>query len=178
MTAGSPGKQIAADIHGPGLESLLHPVPVVALVSVVVNDHLLKAYHPVWFSGKLSDVAVLALLPFLFVAMADLVRYRWPGLPAPGRLALLGSVTLSSTAFVVIELVPAGGELYRWSLGALQWPARAVFAIVAGDVVPRLSPVRLTSDLSDLLTLPAALVILVVYWSRVAVVAPRAMTSR
>ena len=153
---------VAAAGAEPGLELVLHPVPLIALAAMVANDHWLKANHPGVLSGKLSDVAVLVLLPFLFVAFADLARLRWPRLPAPGRLAVLGSVVLAIAVFVVIEVVPAGGELYRWSLGVLQWPVRATLATLAGDVLPGIAAVRLTSDVTDLLTLPAALAILVV----------------
>jgi hypothetical protein len=133
---------------------------------MIVNDHWLKANHPGLVSGKLSDVAVLVLLPFLFVAFADLARLRWSSLPVPGQLAVVTSVALAVAVFVVIEVVPAGGEVYRWSLGALQWPVRAALATLADDVVPGIAPVRLTSDVTDLLTLPAALAILVVLRSR------------
>jgi hypothetical protein len=162
MTPSRAQTSVATAGAEPGLELVLHPVPLIALAAMVANDHWLKANHPGLVSGKLSDVAVLVLLPFLFVAFADLPRLRWSRLPAPGRLAVLGSVVLAIAAFVVIEVVPAGGELYRWTLGVLQWPVRAGLATIDGDVVPGIAQVRLTSDLTDLLTLPAALVIFLV----------------
>jgi len=162
MTPSRAQTSVATAGAEPGLELVLHPVPLIALAAMVANDHWLKANHPGVLSGKLSDVAVLVLLPFLFVAFADLARLRWSRLPAPGRVAALASVALAIGAFIVIEVMPAGGELYRWTLGALQWPVRAALATIAGDVLPGIAPVRLTSDVTDLLTLPAALAILVV----------------
>ena len=150
----------------PRLDVVLHPIPLAALALMVVNDHLLKPNHPGWVSGKLSDVAVLILLPFLFVAVADLARQRWPALPAPGRRAVPVTAALAILAFVGIELVPVVGETYRWSLGILQWPARAAFAAGRVAPIPSVAPVQLTSDLSDLIALPAALAILFVVRSQ------------
>jgi len=48
-----------------------HPVTVVALLVLVVNDHVLKAAYPGVVTGKLSDAAGLVLAPPL---LALLVR--------------------------------------------------------------------------------------------------------
>ena len=40
-----------------------HPVTVLALVVLVLNDHVLKAAQPGWLTGKLSDVVGLVLAP-------------------------------------------------------------------------------------------------------------------
>jgi hypothetical protein len=134
----------------------VHPVPILALGLLLVNDHILKPVHPGWLSGKLSDLAVLALLPFLLLASADLARMAFPRLPAPGLTAMLASVVVSMAVFVAIEVWPPGGDLYRWGLGAAQWPVRAIAALIDSHLVPGLAPVQLTSDVSDLVTLPAA----------------------
>jgi hypothetical protein len=146
----------------PSLDALLHPLPLAALALLLLNDHVLKASHPGWLSGKLSDVAGLILLPFMLLAGWDLVHLVRPGLPAAGpRGALLFTVSVM-VAFAAVEIVPVGAELYQVGLGGAQWPFRALAALVATGPVPGLAPVQLTSDLSDLLTLPAALVVLAV----------------
>jgi hypothetical protein len=159
VTAG----RLRAAARGEALDRLVHPVPVLALAVLLVNDHILKPYHPGWLSGKLSDVAVLVLLPFLLLAIADLAALVTARLPAPGRTALVVCVTLSVVAFTAIEVVPIAGDAYRWGLGLTQWPIRALEPLVASRPLPGVLPVQLTSDLSDLLTLPfAAIVVLIV----------------
>lgn len=146
----------------PSLDALVHPVPLAALALLLVNDHVLKASHPGWLSGKLSDVAGLVLLPFVLLAACDLVRLMRPGLPAAGPRAALLCVIYVMVAFTAIKVVPLGSELYQVGLGGVQWPFRAVAALGAAEPLRGLAPVQLTRDLSDLLTLPAALVVLVV----------------
>ena len=164
--------------HGVALDRLTDAVPIAALLLLIVNDHVLKPNHPGWLSGKLSDVAVLALLPFLFVAVADLAGILWPRLPAPGRAAVLISVVVAMALFSAIEFIPIAGDAYRWGLGLAQWPVRAVAALLTSTAVPGILPVRLTFDPSDLLTLPAAATILVLDARTRWVSAPRADRSQ
>lgn len=147
---------------GARLEGLLHPVPLVALALLVVNDHVLKSTHPGWLSGKLSDVAVLALLPFVVLALADLAALAMPRLPAPGERAVLAAVIGSAALFAAIEVTPLGADAYRWGLALAQWPVHAAGATLGGMPLPDLRPVMLTADVSDLLTLPAAATIILV----------------
>lgn len=158
---------VADDVHAaprsaPSLDALVHPVPLGALALLLVNDHILKAGHPGWLSGKLSDVAGLILLPFVLLAAWDLARLARPGLPAGGPRLAVGSVIAVVIAFTVIEVVPLGSELYRVSMGVLQWPFRALVALGASEPMPGLALVQLTSDPSDLFALPAALGVLAV----------------
>jgi hypothetical protein len=150
--------------HRPGawLDSLVHPVPLAALALLVFNDHVLKATHPGWLSGKLSDVAVLALLPFVVLAAADLVALAVHRLPRFGARAVLAAVIGSAALFAAIEITPLGAEAYRWGLALAQWPVHAVAAFIGDTPLPGLRPVMLTADVSDLLTIPAAATILIV----------------
>jgi hypothetical protein len=154
--------------RGEMLERLLHPVALAALGLLLVNDHLLKATNPGWLTGKLSDVAVMALLPFVIIAVLDLAGMALARGPAPGRRALLWSVGASVALFTLIEVTTFGADAYRWGLAVAQWPIRALDAAIKAGTVPDLVPVRLTSDVSDLLTLPAAGIILLLSrrWGR------------
>ena len=60
-----------------------HPATVIALLVLVVNDHVLKAAYPGWVTGKLSDAAGLVLAPPLLAAVLGL-RGR--------RIALIAAV--------------------------------------------------------------------------------------
>jgi hypothetical protein len=146
---------------GAALDRLVAPIPLAALALLVVNDHVLKPNHPGWLSGKLSDVAVLVLLPFLLVAAWDLFAIGIPRLGPPGRRALVASAIAAAALFTGIELVPWVGDAYRWGLGGAQWLATVLASSLSSDPLPVLRPVQLTHDPSDLLTLPFALVVLV-----------------
>ena len=146
---------------GAALDRLVAPIPLAALALLVVNDHVLKPNYPGWLSGKLSDVAVLVLLPFLFVAAWDLLAMVTRGLRPPGRRALVAGAIAAAALFTAIELVPWVGDAYRWGLGGAQWLPAVLASILASEPPPTIRPVLLTHDPSDLLALPFAVVALI-----------------
>ena len=109
--------------------ALTHPLWLVALAVLVLNDHVLKGAGilPEWLTGKLSDVAGLVVAPAL-VAFA--LRLR-------GRAALLVAHVAVGAVFSAINLWPAA--------------ARAVEALTALGPVPW----RIVTDPTDVLMLPA-----------------------
>jgi hypothetical protein len=135
---------------------LVQPIAIALIGLWLINDHWLKAAHPGWLSGKLSDVTSLAVCPLLALAAAELT---WPRLsPRAGRFVLLAAIAAVGALMVSVKLLPEAAWAYRWGLGLLQWPLRSVMALAAGDAVPALHPVRLAMDPSDLLTLPSLLI--------------------
>ena len=143
---------IGTDVPG---ALLLHPVVLASIACFVVNDHMLKAAHPGWLTGKASDVAGLIFFPVLVAAIAELVS---PKARRQAAAILILAVALTGLTYVAMLLVPAGGDGYRWFIGILQWPFRIVAAIAAGAPLPALAPVRFAADPTDLITLPALLV--------------------
>ncbi len=143
---------IRTDVPG---GTLLQPVVLASIACFVVNDHVLKAAHPGWLTGKLSDVAGLIFFPVLIAAIAELVS-RTARRQAATILIL--AVALTGLTYVAMLLVPAGGDGYRWFVGILQWPFRIVAAMAAGAPLPAIAPVRFAADPTDLITLPALLV--------------------
>ena len=142
---------------------LLHPVIVLALAGLILNDHVLKPAHPGWLTGKLSDVAGLIFFPVLVVAVAELA------IPAARRhvtATLTFAVCLTGVTFVAMLLLPFAGDGYRWFFGVAQWPFRAAGAILAASPVPGVAPVRFAADPTDLITLPALLVPLALAFQR------------
>ena len=99
---------------GVSVRALASPGFALALVVLVLNDHVLKTAYPGWVTGKLSDVAGLvfvdathevadsrgfAILPLMYALMGIAVRFgggrRWlmktlcpPGAPASYRARL------------------------------------------------------------------------------------------
>ncbi|MGV9211301.1 hypothetical protein ACTFTM_05495 [Micromonospora sp. RB23] len=111
---------------------LCHPTTLLALVVLVVNDHLFKAAYPGLVTGKLSDVAGLVLAPPLVAVLLTLLV---PRLPAH-RAAPVGLVTVG----VGFAVVKSSG--YAAELASSAWTALAVPSLVR-------------ADRTDLFTLPA-----------------------
>ena len=137
-------------------DALLHPVALVAIATLVVNDQLLKAAAPGLLTGKLSDVAGLVFFPLLLVAAAELVsgtlRRPWRG-PSPRAITL--AVAFTGLAFAAVKVTPFGEAAYEALLGAAQWPFRAVGGLAGGSGVPPFAQVELTRDPTDLVALAA-----------------------
>jgi len=154
--------------HRPSPASgFLRPLPLVALLLLALNDHVLKGSGaPGWLTGKLSDVAGMIFFPLLLQAAWELLRARLGGPWGPSRRVLIGCAVATAAVFGSIQVMPAAGEAYRWGLGALQWPVRAVVQLLHGRPVPSVLPVQLTPDPSDLLTVPFVLVSLAAGWRR------------
>ena len=141
--------------------TLLHPIVLIALAAWMVNDHVLKMVFPGTITGKLSDVASLIVFPLLPVAIAQIARGRNAAL---GNKWLVASVLATGFVMATINLFDCAAWVYRWGLGALQWPARTLYPWLATGSTLSVHPVELTMDATDLLTLPALLVPLLLAW--------------
>ncbi|NMO18897.1 hypothetical protein HPC49_16590 [Pyxidicoccus fallax] len=145
---------------------MLHPVVLGAVVLLLLNDHVFKARWPSWWTGKLSDVAGLAMFPVLLQALWEKARARTGREFHPSRAVLVACVVLTGLCFSAIKVSADAGRAWQWALGTLQWPARAVWALLTGHPTPRVALVAHTVDATDLFTLPALLVALAVGWRR------------
>jgi len=73
------------------MSAMLHPLTLISLVMLLVNDHFLKWAHPSWLTGKLSDVAGMILAP---IVLSVATRHKSPILCA---LAVAVVFTLTKT---------------------------------------------------------------------------------
>jgi hypothetical protein len=140
--------------HG---SALLHPFTLVALFTLALNDHVLKHACPGVPTGKLSDFAGVLLLPLFLHALLEVLAVRVGPRPlgvATGDRWLVGCIVVSLLAFGLPEVWPPAELVYRYGLGAARWPFRAIFAVLSGDALPGVRPVRATADVTDLLALP------------------------
>ncbi|NBD11782.1 hypothetical protein FOF48_28840 [Corallococcus sp. Z5C101001] len=147
---------------------LLHPVVLGAIVLLVLNDHVFKARWPSWWTGKLSDVAGLAMFPLLLQALWEQVAGFRARDFRPSFSVLVGAVLLTGLCFSATKLSPDAGDAWSWALGGLQWPFRVLGAWLSGARIPSLVPTQHTMDLTDLFTLPALGVSLWLGWRRAA----------
>src|SRR5438874_8201324 len=88
-------------------ELALHPVALVSLAVLVVNDRWLKSAWPGFVTGKLSDCAGLVLLPIGLVSLAEILR-RICRRPLIWRYDALWWVALSVVGFAFVKVTPAG----------------------------------------------------------------------
>jgi len=136
--AGSDGARRA----GLPYDEALAPIPVLALVVLVVNDRVLKAEVPSWVTGKLSDMAGLAVAPLVLTAAIDVVLWLVSRTGAPvdwtfRRWKLVLSILATGGVFAAVKVwAPAS----RWLADTL--------AGVFGQA-------RIVTDPTDLLALPA-----------------------
>ncbi|MFC4072646.1 hypothetical protein [Actinoplanes subglobosus] len=107
-----------------------HPVTMGALAVLVINDHVLKATHPGWVTGKLSDAAGMLLMPPLLAALAGLIAPR-----LPLRAVAVTAIVTVGVGFTFVKMWAYGAEL-------------------ASSTWSTLTPSLIRADPTDLLVLP------------------------
>ncbi|MEJ3745617.1 hypothetical protein WEI85_20285 [Actinomycetes bacterium KLBMP 9797] len=110
---------------------LAHPVTVLALALLALNDHVLKAVHPGPVTGKLSDLAGLLVAPPVLATVAVLAIRR-----LPAAAAAHGAIVAVGVGFALTKAYPAGAAA-----------ASALWSLVHGPSVIR-------ADRTDLAALP------------------------
>jgi hypothetical protein len=126
---------------------LANPVPLAAIVVLVVNDHWAKAAYPGLVTGKLSDFAGMVFFPLFVVAAVELVLGRtWRS-----RATVFAVTVVCLAVFAAIKLSPAAGNVWATALGHAQWIAYATWSTVLGDPIAASTPVAHTVDPTDLL---------------------------
>lgn len=122
----------------------MHPITLLAVLLLVVNDWVLKSQFPGAVTGKISDVAGLIFAPVVLTAAIGLVlkllRVRDPYL-THRRLVL--AIAATGLTFAAVKLSPAAADALANALSHLG----------------RRASIRL--DRADLFTLPA---LVVAYW--------------
>ena len=146
--------------------ALLHPLVLGAVALLILNDHVMKARWPSWWTGKLSDLAGLAMFPLLLQALWEQAHARRGQGFRPSRAVLGTCVLLTGLCFAATKVSVLAGDGWRWALGFLQWPVRLAGALLQARPLPGVSPVAHVVDVTDLLTLPGLLVALAVGWRR------------
>ncbi|MBZ0234478.1 MAG: hypothetical protein K8M05_19260, partial [Deltaproteobacteria bacterium] len=123
-------------------DEALAPVPVLALGLLVLNDRVLKAEVPSWLTGKLSDVAGLAVAPLVLTAAIDValwlvsragVKVDWTF----RRWKLVAAIAATGAVFAAVKL---------WA------PSSRALADLRAQVFGQ---ARIVTEPTDLVTLPA-----------------------
>lgn len=134
--------------------ALMHPVPLVALALLVVNDHLLKEWRPGLVTGKLSDFAGMVLAPLVLAAVLDaalplrcLRRGHYPVVSAWACAAAVAVV------FAATKTWSPATQAYEALFAALRAPLRWLAAWALGQP-PWHERIVLVRDPSDLVAVP------------------------
>lgn len=134
------------------LRLLGHPIVVACLACWALNDHVLKAaFHNEW-TGKLSDIACLVVVPVLLPAAWEAITGR------RHRHAVVYGALVGAAVMVTINLFEPAARAYEIGLGVAQWPTRAIASMMQAGGLPSLREVVLTRDPSDAWTVFAVLV--------------------
>lgn len=132
---------------------LIHPLALALLALWLVNDHIGKPIFASWLTGKLSDVASLAVGPLLVLGAVELCHGARTA--RARRWVLAAAIATFAAVMISIKLFEPCAWAYRAGLGALQWPLQALAALMLAEPLPPLRAVRLAMDATDLLTLPS-----------------------
>lgn len=102
---------------GTSLRCLVHPVTLLSIALLLLNDHLFKVMAPSWLTGKVSDLAGLFFFPFLLAAVLSILLrpLRRPMPTTIGRLAF----TVTAVWFAAAKATPWGHALTVQIVSAL-----------------------------------------------------------
>ena len=137
---------------------LRHPVILIFWSLWVLNDHVFKEMFANDITGKLSDVASLAVFPLFPLACYELLCYRLNRKRRHQKQIFYISLLATGMVMVGINISPMWAYVYRWGLGLFQWPFLAINDLFVLGELRSLRPVKLTMDISDIYTLPALVV--------------------
>jgi len=55
------------------LNSLTHPLVLLSITILLLNDHVLKVYSPSWLTGKLSDFMGVFFFPIFLSTILNII---------------------------------------------------------------------------------------------------------
>jgi len=113
------------------LRSLSHPATIVAVLILLLNDHILRIYWPAWWTGKLGDFSWLVFFPFILtMPLAWLVPAR---LSRQQAIVFALAVGLTASLFASMKTIPEALDAGLWALRQ----------ITGGPFILRLDPTDL-----------------------------------
>jgi hypothetical protein len=133
---------------------------------LVLNDHWAKPMWSNWWTGKISDVAGLIFFPLFLQGLWETSQAAVGRTWHAQRHVLVAAALATLTVFTAIQLSETFMDVYRYGLGALQWPFQVAAAWLSGLPMPSVVPVRAMADPTDLIALPGVLIGVAAGWRR------------
>lgn len=99
---------------------LLRPAPLVALLLLVLNDHVLKEVCPGLITNKLSDLAGAFLLPVLVLSVAELVAARRRYISSVSAATMV--CFLTALGLILVKTCAATSDVYGTLVGLARYP--------------------------------------------------------
>jgi hypothetical protein len=98
------------------LTCLQHPLSLLCIGMLLLNDHVLKVAFPYWLTGKLSDFAGLFFFPFIVAAGISLLLSSFK--IDAGRIGYL-SFGIVAAWFTALKTASAVNSITAWLAGTL-----------------------------------------------------------
>ena len=134
---------------------LAHPLALIGIAVLLLNDHVFKATMPGVVTGKLSDFAGLLFFPLLLQSIVEWTSLSMRAWRGPSMRVLASCALATGVCFTAIETWQPADELYRQTWSAMQTLPRALVAAVLDLPAPRAVVVAHVMDAEDLIALPA-----------------------
>jgi hypothetical protein len=121
----------------------IHPIPLLAVAVLILNDHFLKAHFGSWLTGKLSDWMGLFFTPLFLCAVAGLaltVIFKFLERPVPqvSWAVFFALVFFTDVVFIAVKVSPAANRMYTSFIYSLGFPSQIImdrsdlWALIAG----------------------------------------------
>lgn len=119
--------------------SLAHPLTILSVVILLVNDHLLRVFWPSWITGKLGDFAWLVFAPLILAIPLSFIVPKT--IRKHDRAVGISSIAIVAVVFGLAKTLPNFHAMTTQLIEAiLGWPS------------------TLKRDPTDLVALPALLI--------------------
>lgn len=131
----TPQRPVHPDAPGAWAADLNQPVPMLSVLVLAVNDHILKGsgWLPGVITGKVSDIAGLFFFPLLLVAVVQGAQTlaRLPHAWRIPRAALTASATLATgLVFTAVKLHPPTNALVARFWGVMVLDPTDLIALI------------------------------------------------
>ena len=90
------------------LNSLTHPLVLLSITILLLNDHVLKVYSPSWLTGKLSDFMGVFFFPIFLSTILNII---WKPINLKQRHITITAFGFTTIWFGLIKTLPFFGHL-------------------------------------------------------------------
>jgi hypothetical protein len=109
----------------------IHPLPLLAVAVLVLNDRYLKFACPSWWTGKLSDVSGLFFFPLFLCAsvclLMNLSMGRRENIYWINRAGLFAAIVATGLIFTFVKIWPPATWVYLRGLESLGFPSHVTY---------------------------------------------------